>query len=152
MAELFARAWAAAILALALTATAFAQEAEPAAASGPSFALEVRAPSAVKELLERHLELRRYREVSDLDDAELARLIVIAERNVRELVGTLGYFDPKISIRREGAESERPVIVVEVDPGQVARVGEVKIDFEGDIAQSSEAVVAVQRDEIRNGW
>ena len=33
--------------------------------------------------------------------SELARLIVLAERNVRELVGTLGYFDPRIAIRRE---------------------------------------------------
>src|SRR5436190_2121433 len=78
--------------------------ASPAAetASGrPSFDIDIHAPSAVKTLLERHLELRRYREVTDLDDAELARLVAITEGNVRELVGTLGYFSPDIRVTRE---------------------------------------------------
>ena len=53
----------------------------------------VRAPpqfNDLRELVERHIELQRYRAVTDLDDSELARLIVLAEGNVRNLVGTLG--------------------------------------------------------------
>ena len=93
----------------------------------------------MRDVLQRHLELQRYREVSDLEDAELARLIQQAERNVRELVGTQGYFDPRISIRREqAAGSTRPVIVVEVEPGVLTQVGDAKVEFLGDIAQSSE--------------
>jgi translocation and assembly module TamA len=151
-------AWAAAVF----IAPAWAQEAreapparaaaQPDAAAGPSFAIEVRAPSPVRDLLERHMELRRYREVTDLEDAELARLIVLAERDVRELVGTLGYFDPRISIRRETGAGEKPAIVVEVEPGQPTRVSDVAIDFEGDIAQSGDRDAASQRDEIRTGW
>src|SRR5690349_6107026 len=106
-------------LAAAFTASVPAQETTEAAPGnranpGPAFALEVRAPRAVRELLERHLELRRYREVSDLDDAELARLIVMAERDARELTATLGFFDPRISVRREAGANGKPVIVVEV--------------------------------------
>ena len=106
------RVAATALAAMALTGAALAQEppaaapAPAAADAGPSFAIEIRAPATVKPLLERHLELRRYREVTDLDDAELARLIVMAERDVRELVGTLGFFNPRISIRRETARGD----------------------------------------------
>ncbi len=123
-----------------------------ASASGPSFALDVRAPASVKPMLERHLELRRYREVSDLDDAELARLVVTAERNVRELVGTEGFFDPKISIRREQSAQGQPVIVVEVELAEQTRVSNVKIEFEGDIAGNNHPDVVRQRDEISSRW
>jgi translocation and assembly module TamA len=136
-------------LACAFAAAAWAQKPPPAA---PSFALDIRAPSSVRPLLERHLELGRYREVTDLDDAELARLVVLAERNVRELVGTLGFFDPRISIRREQGAERRPVIVVEVEPGEATRVSAVKIDFEGDIAQTTDAGAIAQREEIRERW
>ncbi len=122
------------------------------AASGPSFDIDIRAPASVKPLLEQHLELRRYREVSDLDDAELARLMVLAERDVRELVGTLGFFDPRITIRRETSAANRPVIVVEVAPGQPALVSSVEMSFEGDIARNPDHEVAAQREEIRSGW
>jgi translocation and assembly module TamA len=123
----------------------------PASPPGPSFQIDIRAPASVKPMLDQHLELRRYREVSDLDDAELARLIVLAERDVRELVGTLGYFEPKIAIRRETGGG-RPLIVVEVDPGTPTVVSGVEIRFEGDIAANADALVAAQREEIRGGW
>jgi translocation and assembly module TamA len=124
----------------------------PGALSGPSFTIDIRAPSSVVPLLERHLELRRYSEVADLDDAEMARLIVMAERNVRELVGTLGYFDPRIAIRREQGAGARPVIVIEVDPGEVTTIAAVNVGFEGDIAQTSEPGAVAQREQIRSGW
>ncbi|HXD43252.1 MAG TPA: BamA/TamA family outer membrane protein [Ramlibacter sp.] len=116
----------------------------------PSFDVDIRAPEQVRSLLERHLELLRYREVSDLDDAELARLISLTERDVRELVATLGYFSPEVAISRE--PGPRPVIVVAVDPGPAATVSDVAIDFEGDIARTSDADAVRQRDEIRSGW
>jgi translocation and assembly module TamA len=132
-----------------LAAAAFAVA---ALAQEASFSIDVRAPSSVRPLLEQHLELQRYRQVADLDDAELARLIVLAERNVRELVGTLGYFAPGIAIRREQGVGGKPVIVVEVEPGATTRVAGVKIDFEGDIAQTTDPGATTQREEIRQGW
>lgn len=132
----------------------------PAGSVGPTqaqtevsaFDIEVRAPDAVRELLERHLELQRYRTVTDLDDAELARLIVLAERNVRNLVGTLGYFSPDIRITQEGSTAQRPKVVVEVTPGEPTQTRSVAIDFSGDIAVSPDADAAAQREEIRRDW
>ncbi len=117
-----------------------------------AFDIAVHAPPVVRALLERHLELQRYRAVTDLDDAELARLIVLAERNVRNLVGTLGYFSPDIRITREGGVNERPTIVLAVDPGEVTRIGSVAIGFAGDIADSPDTDAIAQRSEIRRNW
>ena len=49
---------------------AWAQESAPA---NPAFDLVVRAPDDVRELLERHLALKRYREVPDLVTGEILR-------------------------------------------------------------------------------
>lgn len=117
-----------------------------------AFDIAVRAPTAVREMLEKHLELQRYRAVTDLDEAELGRLIMLAERNVRNLVGTLGYFSPDIRITREGGVNERPTIVVAVDPGEATRIGPVAITFAGDIAESPDEDAVAQRTEIERGW
>ena len=96
----------------------------PAAAaqqSAPAFELVVRAPEPLQELLERNMELRRYREVTDHDDAEISRLIVLAEKDARELLATQGYFRPDLSITREPGPPVRLVVAVHttsmVEPG-----------------------------------
>ena len=103
-------------------------------------------------MVERHIELQRYRAVTDLDDSELARLILLAEGNVRNLVGTLGYFSPDIRITREGAPDQRLTVVVFIDPGEASKIGRVAIDFVGDIAQSTDADALSQREGIQRDW
>ena len=125
--------------------------AQAAAATGPSFDLEIHAPAPCKALLEQHLELGRYREVPDLDDAELARLATLAEHNARELLGTLGYFAPTVRITREKAD-KRPTLVVDVELGEKTVVGAVEITFEGAIADATDASTVAQREGIRTGW
>lgn len=145
------------VLAVAGAGTALAQippapAPAPNAASPVSFDIDLRAPDSVRPLLEQHMELRRYQQVRDLDDAELARLIVLAERDVRELVATLGYFDPKISIRREERPGLRPLVVVDVAPGAPTVVSAASVEFEGAIARDPDAAVADQREQIRSDW
>jgi translocation and assembly module TamA len=136
-----------AMLSLGLAAPAAAQQ-------GPAFDLVVRAPDPLRELLEGNLELRRYREVSDLDDAEIARLIVVAEKNARELLATQGYFTPEVRIAREpgAGPAARATLVVSVEPGRRTTISEFGIDFEGDIAGSTDPEAVVQRESIRSGW
>lgn len=117
-----------------------------------AFDIEVRAPDAVRELLQQHMELNRYRAVTDLDEAELARLVTLAERDVRNLVGTLGYFSPLIDIRREGAAGQRPTIVVVVTPGEQTRVARMELRFAGDIAASTDPGAQAQRDDLERLW
>jgi translocation and assembly module TamA len=138
---------AAALAALCALAPAARAQSEPE----PAFDLVVRAPDALRALLERHLELRRYQQVSDLDDAELARLVVLADKDARELLATQGYFSPEVRITRE-AGPPRPKLVVTVEAGPATKVSAVDIVFEGDIAMSSEADAVAQREGIRRDW
>jgi len=117
-----------------------------------AFDIAVRAPDSVRGLIETHIELQRYRAVTDLEDAELARLVELAERNVRNLVGTLGYFNPTINITREGNAGLRPTIAVVVEPGPITQIKAVDIDFAGEIAQSAEADAIEQRQTIQRNW
>lgn len=157
-------------LAVAPTALLAAVLALPAGigAASPSFTLVVVAPQAVRSLLMEHLELGRYREVSDLDEAELARLLALTERDTRRLLGTLGLFNPRIDIAQDSA-AQPPRITLTVDPGPATVVSQARIDFEGEIATTSQgdasgelasgevddptaAAVASRRAAVRAGW
>ena len=138
------------LFAVALAMLWLAAAAPASAQQQPAFDLVVRAPDPLRELLERNLELRRYREVTDLDDAEVARLIVVAEKDARELLATQGYFTPEVRIAREtGARTQ---LVVTVEPGRRTEVSEFRIEFEGDIAGSTDPDAVEQRESIRSGW
>ena len=137
-------------LAAALALSWLAMAAAWAQPQQPAFDLVVRAPDPLRQLLERNLELRRYREVSDLDDAEIARLIVLADKDARELLATQGYFAPQVHIVREPGPRTR--LVVDVQPGERTRVTAVDITFEGDIATSTDPDALAQRQAIVAGW
>nr|WP_246254135.1 hypothetical protein [Comamonas jiangduensis] len=53
----------------------------------------------MRELLQEHMELQRYRQLSDLRRSELGRLLGAADANIRSLLGTMGYFSPSIELQ-----------------------------------------------------
>ncbi|RST51399.1 autotransporter assembly complex protein TamA [Variovorax sp. MHTC-1] len=117
-----------------------------------AFTVEVKAPDTVRDYLVRHLEIQRYRQLDDLGAAELSRLMVAAEGNVRELLGTLGYFTPTLTLElRETPEARAPREVrITVEPGELTRVANVQIGFSGPI--ENDATAEAQRDSIRTDW
>ncbi len=120
-----------------------------------SFDIAVRTPpefGTLRALVEKHVSLQRYRAITDLDETELTRLTVLAEQDVRNLVGTLGYFSPEIAITRESSPSDRLTIVIAIQPGEPTVIGPVAIDFAGDIAKSNEADAQAQRAAILREW
>lgn len=125
----------------------------PEAPEIQAFAVDVRAPDDIRDYLERHLDLMRYRSLADLDDTELERLAIAADRNARDLLGTLGYFSPDVSIERDkavsGAQTTR-IVRIAVTPGPPTVVQSVAVSFDGPIADDPSA--AVQRLSIRDGW
>ncbi len=131
--------------------------ASPSQAQAPSsppvaaFSLDIEAPKAIREYLQRHLELQRYRELTDLSTQELERLVAAAERNAQELLATLGYFSPevRISLGEAAAGAPRPVKLLVV-PGEVARVSEVQLEFAGAIRDEDAA--SEQRLTIQSSW
>ena len=117
-----------------------------------AFDIRVEAPPELRGMLERHLQLQRYRAVTDLDEAELARLVLLADSDVRNLVGTLGYFSPDIRITRTAPANQRPTIVVAVDPGEVTQVFKASMEFAGDIGDSPDPAARAQRAAIERDW
>jgi translocation and assembly module TamA len=118
-----------------------------------AFTVDVRGPEAVREYLTLHLEIQRYRTLDDLGATEISRLMVAAEANARELLATLGYFTPTLTLElNETPASNRAPreIVITVVPGEPTQVSTVQIDYEGAIA--TDPTAEAQRDAIRTAW
>ena len=139
----------------ALPAPCLAQAAVAAGASASAasvaFELEISAPLELTELLSRHLELLRYRTLTDLGDAELLRLLTAAEEDARKLAATLGYFSPSIALERVAtAPGATRRIKLSVVPGPATLVKAVQITFSGPIGDDPAA--AAQRRQIESDW
>ncbi|PKO62567.1 MAG: outer membrane protein assembly factor [Betaproteobacteria bacterium HGW-Betaproteobacteria-18] len=117
-----------------------------------AFVINILAPDDIKELLTRHLELQRYRELTDLSDDELVRLMRQADQDARKLIGTLGYFSPIITMAHQPADASTPwpVVNITVTPGEATRIKQVSIQFTGAIA--TDAAAANQREQIQANW
>nr|WP_311222645.1 MULTISPECIES: BamA/TamA family outer membrane protein [unclassified Acidovorax] len=118
-----------------------------------AFALEVQAPEAIREHLERHMELQRFRKLPDLQAAELSRLLGAADANARGLLGTMGYFSPTLTIEmREVSEPDRPprTVIVTVEPGPRTRVESANVAFTGDEADAPG--FANRRARVQRNW
>jgi translocation and assembly module TamA len=126
--------------------------APPVAPALAAFELSIEAPDEIRDLLGRHLELLRYRELPDLSDSELARLLTAAKQNARELVATLGYFSPDIRFeqRAVGSATAARLLKLSVASGEPSVVSEVKIAFSGPIA--SDPAAERQRRQIQDHW
>ena len=126
----------------------------------PAFELRIQAPDEARELLERHLELQRYKVLSDLSDSELERLLLTAREDAQKLLATLGYFAPDVVLERAPTSAESPsaqrVILLHVNPGRPTQVGQVNLGFDGPIAAGNntdhDPTAAELRAQIRNAW
>ncbi|MGE6337092.1 autotransporter assembly complex protein TamA [Acidovorax sp. NPDC077664] len=128
-----------------------------AESSSPSFAVEVRAPDAVRGTLELHLELQRFRNLPDVNASELQRLLGAADANARELLGTMGYFAPTITVELTETPDSKAAprtVVVTVQPGPQTRIASADIDFSGNPAADPEDAKATTRQQqrVQRNW
>ncbi|WP_083716052.1 BamA/TamA family outer membrane protein [Pseudacidovorax sp. RU35E] len=117
------------------------------------FNVRVQGPDEARELLEQHLELQRYRRLDDLQLPEISRLMVAADANARELLGTLGYFTPTLKMELVDLPADAAVpyeVRIQVDPGPRTKVTAAQVEFAGPIATDDKA--AAQLKVIRDGW
>ncbi len=121
-----------------------------------AFTLDVRAPRDIDAYLTKNLELQRFRRFPGLEARELSRLLGAADDNARELLATLGYFAPTLSLEmQETPDAEAPrSIVLTVDPGVQTRIREAHIEVTGpDMGPSAaSAEGAPQRARVQNEW
>ncbi|MBF5002995.1 BamA/TamA family outer membrane protein [Diaphorobacter caeni] len=119
----------------------------------PAFTLEVQAPEEVHELLEKHLELKRFQYQPDLQRRELTRLLGATDANVRDLLGTLGYFSPTVTVEvketPDAKEAPRQV-TVNVEPGPETLIKQSEVRFSGVSADAPDGLA--QREAIQRGW
>ncbi|MDT9001496.1 BamA/TamA family outer membrane protein [Paucibacter sp. APW11] len=137
----------------------------------PAYALEVKSPSALRELLQKHMDLARFQYLEGaerLSLVELDRLSAAAPAQARALLETEGYFNAQVQIMRDGdGSAERPLsLTLQVDPGPRTLVQALQLDFAGALAPAdapasseppshAEASVpgaAALRAELRERW
>jgi translocation and assembly module TamA len=100
-----------------------------------AFALQIDGPKDVTAWLLQHLELQRYKDLTDLDETELQRLLQSADEQARELLATLGYFSPTLQWQTQPGTLDQPTrqVLLSVAPGMPSVVSEVRITLQGEI-------------------
>jgi translocation and assembly module TamA len=117
--------------------------------------VEIIAPPALKNLLERNLDVVRLGRIAreEIDDSEWTRLIDAAPAQVKELLQTEGYFAPTVALERQArrASGEPDRVVLRVEPGVHARVTRVTLEVEGDLEREAAAGDGHARETLA-GW
>lgn len=122
---------------------------------GPlAFTLEVQAPPDITQYLLKNLELQRFRRFPGLQAQELSRLLAAADQNARELLATLGYFSPTLTLDmaetpEAGAEAAH-AIVLKVEPGPQTQIASVNIQVTSPDADAKEG--SLQRARVEKQW
>lgn len=120
-------------------------------AARPAFELRIDAPDDIQILLGTYLDIKRYREVNDLSDNELRRLMQVAQDDARALLGTAGYFSPEIQAELDISPTDRlRTVKLTVVPGEPSLVTDVNLNFTGAIADDPRT--ERQRETIQNDW
>lgn len=141
------------------------------------YTLQVQAPGKLKDLLEEHLDLARFRRAPEdqrLSLQELGRLSAAAPQQARALLETEGYFNAQVEVERSDLQSldgsrksstERPTVTVKVQPGPQAKISGVALNFAGELLEPAPETAARtepspeflarktrQRERLRRDW
>lgn len=116
----------------------------PAAAA---YKVEVDAPKAIKDILQEHLDLSRYRTRDDISPDQFSYMVETVGDQVRQFTSTEGYFDPQTTAKVEGSGDARTVTIT-VDPGARTVIRAVDVNVSGPAATQSPEQIA----EIRARW
>ncbi len=136
-----------------LFGSAFAAESETESTvpspSPATYTVELDGAGDLTGFLNEHLDLIRKMKETDLHPEEFRRLTGAANRQIRELLATQGYFSPKVTHVLEEAD-ERWFARFSIDPGPPVIVDKVDLRFAGHIASDPEAQQRINR--LRRQW
>jgi translocation and assembly module TamA len=116
---------------------------------GLQYSVNIQAPEPLAELLEKNLDLMRFRGNARMDRRQLQRLIRAAPEQIKTLVATEGFYTPEITAQLD-AGSAAPVVVINVTPGEPVQVGSVDLVLQG--FASSDADAPFDTTAIKESW
>lgn len=103
------------------------------------FQLQVQAPAPLQQLLLQHLPLQRFKNVADLQEDELLRLLAAADPDARQLLATQGYFSPSLTLDVQATSPQATRLVkLTVEPGPRTLVNKVHIKFNNETGISTD--------------
>ena len=102
----------------------------PVVSTGIKYEVDIDAPKELEELLEKNLDLMRFRGNARMTREQLFRLVRTTPEQVRTLVATAGYYAPEVSVKLD-RDATPLAVQVKVAPGEPVRVGEVEIVLQG---------------------
>ena len=105
----------------------------PATEAAPAplqYEVKVNAPGDLDELLEKNLDLERFRGNPRMDREQLQRLVRDTPEQAKNLVATAGYYTPVVTVRID-TTGVKPVVIVDVDPGEPVTIDKVELELRG---------------------
>lgn len=132
--------------------------AEAASAPGaPSVpVLHIVAPSAVRTLLEKYLDLARavaLPDAANVGEIEWSRLAAAAPAQIKTLLQPLGYFNAQVAVvRSPGTAGTPPLVRISVDTGPQAKVTRGSFEIEGELLDQSGKEARTLRDTLHAQW
>ena len=122
--------------------------AQPAVA--PAFEVQIDAPPPLDAFLTQHMDVQRFRDISDLTPSELERLVAQIPGNVTDLLSTRGFFSPTVDASIATRPDQTPLVTVRVVPGDPVRVASRQITLDG--AARDDPLASGQRARIVSEW
>ena len=139
--------WLLPLLWFGVTIAARAQGVEDAAVV--DFVVVVEAPANLRPVLERSLDIRRWRDSGYVTAAFLEDLLVDARKQTWEVAATEGYFGATVDGDIDDSVEPR-LVRIRVDPGRPARIASVTLNFSGPVNSDPSAVARL--DDVRANW
>ncbi|TCV89058.1 autotransporter assembly complex protein TamA [Sulfurirhabdus autotrophica] len=115
-----------------MTQTAFADENQAIF----HYDIQLAIPDAQRKLLEDNLDLYRWQNSERMDDIQLKRLVKLAPDQIREFLGTEGYYSPRIEANVAHKNGTWAVMLV-VEPGEPVHVTAFDLQVTGPFDDSS---------------
>ncbi len=122
-----------------------AQEAQ-SAAKNPTIII-LSAPDSVKEFLVKYFKLPSE---PFADDAAEEIFLYRAQKEIRDLLATEGYFSPSISVLHQ-IQDNVAIPEIKIDPGALTRIGKVLIAFQGEVTRE-ETKYQERIEQLRATW
>src|SRR5690606_24205868 len=114
-----------------------------------SYVVNIEAPSAIRALLEKYLEIERWQSNTEVSPEQLQHLTESTPAEVTNLLATQGYFTPRVSTKRDNRLGT-PTVTIYVEPGPETTVNTFNINITGTVTK--DASLSQYKKDIRRVW